>query len=76
MEQQRRMASALTVFINIVLLCGLCYSQGQNIPTVTLHNAAQPNTKMPVVRLGTGGYTHARSPEATPEVKYTSIYNK
>lgn len=31
-----------------------------NIPSVTLMNAAQPNTEMPIMGLGTGGYGNAQ----------------
>jgi len=49
----------------VLILCIL--NTSAKMPTVTLQNAAQPHTEIPVVRLGTGGYTAAKSPEATPE---------
>ena len=57
----------------IVFICS-CHGQGDKIPTVTLYNAAVPNTLMPVVGLGTGGYSHARSSQATPEVRDLLLY--
>ncbi len=46
----------------------ICKSQGNNVPAIQLQNAADPTLRMPVVGLGTGGYAHAKSSQATPEV--------
>eukprot|EP01083_Nonionella_stella_P036886 100625_1 len=57
------------LFCGFAILILLCLVYGDPIPTVPLYNAAEPNTFMPLVGLGTGGYkaSAARSPQATPE---------
>ena len=49
------------------ILIVLCSSQGDKIPAIPLYNAADATLRMPVVGLGTGGYSAAKSPQATPE---------
>ncbi len=41
--------------------------------SVLLKNAAYPNVKMPVIGLGTGGYSAAKSKEAHPEHWYPNF---
>ena len=44
-----------TVLVCILFSLNVILSTAK-VPTVTLQNAARPNTEMPIVRLGTGGY--------------------
>eukprot|EP00026_Physarum_polycephalum_P012239 Phypoly_transcript_12526.p1 GENE.Phypoly_transcript_12526~~Phypoly_transcript_12526.p1 ORF type:complete len:333 (+),score=33.99 Phypoly_transcript_12526:49-1047(+) len=39
----------------LLVICYGCFTMA-SVPTITLQNAAHPNTQMPVVGLGTGGY--------------------
>ena len=38
-----------------------------HVPSIRLYNAADPDLRMPVIGLGTGGYPSAKSPMASPE---------
>ena len=57
-----RKHSAISAIIQTVLV-----SSDQNAPSIPLNNAADPALRMPVIGLGTGGYSAAKSIYAHPE---------
>ena len=56
----------MQVLLTSVLIV-LCASQGDKVPAIPLYNAADPTLRMPVIGLGTGGYSAAKSAQAKPE---------
>lgn len=58
--------SLFTVLL-LATLCNNIATASLNIPTFLLQNAAQPETRMPAVGLGTGGDLQAQSAIAHPE---------
>eukprot|EP01084_Bolivina_argentea_P257459 433766_1 len=59
--------TSLTVIVFATTFIEICLAQGNKVPAIQLHNAADPTLRMPVVGLGTGGYASAKSSQATPE---------